>query len=365
MHRRVPSLDLIRCLAFFLVVIYHSGLYNGLSSYPQTGVYMFFADVLRWLSVGCIGLFVMLTGYLRVDKKLAPSYFGGLIAVLAGYIAVSVISIPIRHFLLGEVNPLEEWIRRFLVFKGSYYGWYVNMYIGLMVFSPFINLAMQQIRSRKTVILLCAAAVFVTSFRGIKIFPFSPDYWKIAYPLTYYLLGAAVKKLQPRPRTFLCLSGAVLVAVVLASLCIVSTDGGLGTAGGIDLGLLTVPYAAAWEFGDFPIVLLALFLFLGLYRLNAGDKAAAVFRWLSDGCFEGYLLSNLLDSHLYKQVSFWFTPSKLWLTYLCVSVPIFLLSCAAGHYLHRLVLFAVSPLTKRLAAMDAGKREQQTKNDQP
>lgn len=64
MPKRETGPDLIRCLAFLFVVVFHSFLYNSYYTERQTGWQMVLADGFRWLSVSCIGLFLMLSGYL-------------------------------------------------------------------------------------------------------------------------------------------------------------------------------------------------------------------------------------------------------------------------------------------------------------
>ena len=60
MKKRQPGLDLNRCTAFFFVVLFHSFLHNGFYYEAQTGFMMLFYNSVRWLSVSCIGLFLML-----------------------------------------------------------------------------------------------------------------------------------------------------------------------------------------------------------------------------------------------------------------------------------------------------------------
>ncbi|MBQ7871111.1 MAG: DUF2079 domain-containing protein [Oscillospiraceae bacterium] len=104
MQKREPALDLLRCLALLLVVSFHSFLNNGYYSEAQRGTAMWLAGSFRWLSVCCIGLFLMLTGYLKSGKTEVGACHRGFIPVLLGYLLASAISIPIRHFWLGAVT---------------------------------------------------------------------------------------------------------------------------------------------------------------------------------------------------------------------------------------------------------------------
>ena len=48
MNKRESGLDLLRCLAFLFVVIFHSFLNNGYYHQPQVGIFMWLAGSFRW-----------------------------------------------------------------------------------------------------------------------------------------------------------------------------------------------------------------------------------------------------------------------------------------------------------------------------
>lgn len=145
MPKREPGLDLLRCIALLFVVTFHSFLNNGYYYEPQTGIAMWLAGSFRWLSVSCIGLFLMLTGYLKSGKTDVKDCYRGIMPVILGYLIAAVISIPIRHFAFGDVQNLSTWLTRLFGFSAVYYGWYVEMYIGLVLLIPFINMVIDHI----------------------------------------------------------------------------------------------------------------------------------------------------------------------------------------------------------------------------
>jgi hypothetical protein len=83
-------------------------------------------------------------------------------------------------------------------------------------------------------------------------------------------------------------------------------------------------------YGGFWVVLMVTLLFLGVYRLEAGERTGRVLAWLSGGVFEGYILSRLLDVWIYGRVPQWHTPEKYPLIFLFVTIPVFLVSLSAG-----------------------------------
>ena len=155
------------------------------------------------------------------------------------------------------------------------------------------------------------------------------------YPLTYYVIGAVIRRLRPELPMWKGLLGAGVSAIVMGTASLISTDGGTFSDG----------FAQGGN-GGFLTTLMVSLLFLGVYRIEAGLKLRKVLAWLSSGVLEGFLLSRLLDVWVYDTVSFWHTPENYWLIFACVSVPVFLVSVTAGHYVHKL---AVS-LTKKILA---------------
>ena len=320
MEKRQPGLDLIRCMAFLFVLIFHSFLYNGFYYEPQTGVLMWLTNSVRWLSVSCIGLFLMLTGYLRKDRTDAASCLRSLGGVLNGYLVASVISIPVRHFLHGDQRSLAEWVSALLQFRGVYYGWYVEMYVGLILMSPFVNLALERSCEVGKLPHLLLAMVFLTALPGATPLDIAPDHWRTLYPVVYYLLGAAIRLYQPQFRSSACIGVALLLSLGLGAVTVLSTDE-------------TIGQAFTQEFGDLWICLICVCLFIGLYRFQHGSRILA---FCARGCYGGYLLSHLFDGVCYGLFPQLHSPEGNPLLFLCVTVPIFFLCIGMGNCLERL-----------------------------
>ena len=320
MSKREPGPDLIRCLAFFFVVLFHSFLNNGYYYEPQAGAAMWVWGSVRWLSTANNGLFLMLTGYLQSGKSSYKACRHGLASVLLGYALASSASIPIRQFALGEAETLWTWVQRFLSFRGVYYGWYVGMYVGLALLMPFLNRGLSQIHTIQSFCFLLAVLIAITALPGALPFPVGSNYWRSLYPITYYCLGAFVKRRKPATPPWIGLSLACLLALGLGAATVISTDGALNEA-------------FSQEFGDLWIVCICLCLFLSLYRLRLSPHAARLAAFLSGGCYGAYLLSHLLDAWVYRLFPQWHTPSKYWILLLAVTLPIFICTLMVGKLL--------------------------------
>lgn len=330
---RLPGLDLYRCIAFLCVTGVHAFLYNGFYNQPQTGVLMWLANSARWLFFGCNGMFMLLTGYLKSTKPLSKGYFRGLLTVLVGYVLTCIISYPIRHFLLNEELSIKEWLTKFATF--SNYAWYIEMYIGLILVSPVINLGLSQLKDRQ---LINAAAIMLmlTALPKLTTANILPDYWTALYPFTYYVLGAAIRRLQPKIPGWLAAVFTAASMGITGLLTLLSADGGKFSDGFEQGG-----------YGGFCTTVIVVFLFLSVYRLRVSKTMAKVLRWMSAGVLEGYILSRLFDVWIYGKVGFWHSPDKYILIFLCITVPVFLVSTVAGHYVHKVSVALTRPGKKK------------------
>lgn len=329
MQKRQPGIDLIRCVGLLLVVGLHSFLNNGFYSEVQKGPLMWAANGGYWLCYCCNGIFLMLTGYLKSTKPFSKDYYRSLIPVLAGYAMTCLISFPIRHFLLGEELEWWEWINKFVIFDN--YAWYVEMYIGLLLISPVLNMVMERLTSQREWLWLVGTMVTLSAAYALTGLNVIPDHWRQLYPLTYYVLGAAIRRWQPRVKPWLALGMANLTALGVGLATLLTTD-------------QTVTKGFGQGYGGFWVTSIAVWIFLGLYRLEPGPKVSKALGWLAGGCFEGYILSRLLDVWLYDTLSFWHSPEFYPLLFVCVTVPIYIFSILSGKATHELTMWCLSKL---------------------
>ena len=68
-ENRLYNLDIIRILAFILLVSVHFFLNTGFYTTTPTGIRFDIAVIFRNLSMSCIPLFLIITGYLHCDKE--------------------------------------------------------------------------------------------------------------------------------------------------------------------------------------------------------------------------------------------------------------------------------------------------------
>ncbi len=318
MKERESGADIIRCLAFAFVVIFHSFLYNGYYYAPQQGLAMVVWGGLRWLSVSCIGLFAMLSGYLKAEQS-PKGCLHSLWGVVMGYALAAAVSIPARHFVLGDTQSLWEWVQRFLSFRGVSYGWYAEMYVGLVLLMPLLNLGLSQLNNRQ-MLWATGGLLVMTALPGTTRWDLTPDYWRSFYPATYYAMGACVRRFRPEPRPEAALATGLGLALLLGAATTGSTQGNLHSA-------------YTQEFADLWICAIAACLFIGLYRVRPPKKLARGLAWCAGGCYGGYLLSPLAESWIYKCYPQWRAPEHWGKLLVCGTLPVFFISLLSGKLL--------------------------------
>lgn len=211
--KRKTGLDIIRTIAIIFVIGVH--FFKNTSYYylPLSGKSMFIMTILRWLTFTCIPLFLLLTGYLNNKKELNKNYYKGIKKVLTSYIIISIICIIVRIFVFDEKQRILYWLLSIFNFTANGNAWYIEMYIGLFLLIPFLNILYNNLKTKEhkkyliiTMIILTTLPSLFNSFEilGLKT-EIIPNYWVITYPLTYYFIGAYISEYQPNVSKVKCL----------------------------------------------------------------------------------------------------------------------------------------------------------------
>ena len=209
-ENRLYNLDIIRILAFFLLVSVHFFLNTGFYTTTPTGIRFDIAVIFRNLSMSCIPLFLIITGYLHCDKEYNKKYYNSLIKILIVYVLAMIFNYTFYYLYSSDKYNVFYLIKNILSFKDS--AWYINMYIGLFLISPFLNKLYKSLNEKEEKILLgtlmfvVSIPTIINSFNfmtgGKLISPASaieydmllPDWWKNLYPVLYYFAGCYIKK---------------------------------------------------------------------------------------------------------------------------------------------------------------------------
>lgn len=193
--QRDYGIDLARAVAITLVLAVHSFLYNGYYNEPLEGIGMAVSTILRMAFISAVPLFLILTGYLCVGRRWSKGYYRKLLPVLLTYLLAAAACLAFRILWLKEDISLLGMIRRVLDFSAAPYGWYVEMYIGLFLLMPFLNLVWHALEEQGKKVLLVTLLVMTALPPLVNLYQqILPDWWTGIYPLTYYALGAWLRE---------------------------------------------------------------------------------------------------------------------------------------------------------------------------
>lgn len=211
--KRDLHLDLIRCVAVLFVLSVHFFLNIGFYDTTVAGKRMYVMVLMRSAFMVCVPMFLMLTGYLCTNKKLSRTYYGGIRHTLEVYLLVSIMCLLFHRFYLHESITFKDGLFRILSYSASSYGWYIEMYLGLFLLIPFLNILYHGLDTqRKKQALIVTFLVLTTLPTLTNIYDWYtpgfwsnpaksttmnqilPAWWTFLYPLTYYFIGSYIRE---------------------------------------------------------------------------------------------------------------------------------------------------------------------------
>lgn len=214
--KRDIGLDITRIFAFISVVSVHFFLNSGFYNEPVLGIRMYFMTIMRTLLMVCVPLFVILTGYLMCNHTCSIEHENGMkqwvlraSTIVGTYVLATIVIVIFRKLYLHEEVTIGIAVRNILSY--NQYSWYVNMYLGLYLFIPFLNIMWKQIgrKGQRTLVIILVLVTALPSllnvhdFTSIQIFAhpqqyviytqITPNWWTPIWPITYYFIGAYIR----------------------------------------------------------------------------------------------------------------------------------------------------------------------------
>ena len=210
---RNTALYFIRSTAIICVIAVHHFSFTDFYINTVSGFSMLLRCILRNSFMICVPLFMMLTGYLSNNKEVNRKYYFKLIQIIYVYIMASIACGCFRIFFLEENISIVGFIDGILSFDMAPYSWYIEMYIGLFLLIPFLNILYEGIQTQRvkkfliiTLLVLTAmpSSLNVYNFSGIDwwIMPSKSleyvyiisDWWTGIYPITYFFIGKYLRE---------------------------------------------------------------------------------------------------------------------------------------------------------------------------
>ncbi|MBQ9544371.1 MAG: acyltransferase family protein [Clostridia bacterium] len=235
--QRSASLDIVRIIAFLLVVSVHSMLNGGFYYQQILEPKMIIMTSLRAIFMCCVPLFMVISGYLSLNKKVEKKFYYRIIRVVFVYFFSSLFCELFRVFFQNNSFDFGQFLLDVLAFKAAPYSWYIHMYLGLFLLFPFFNACWKGLedgpndqsepepkkngwdaaKKKRAVLVfsllaLTALPSLVNTYdlvtEGWWDVPASssdytqliPQWWVAIYPISYYFIGAWFRTYPPKMR---------------------------------------------------------------------------------------------------------------------------------------------------------------------
>jgi len=278
------GIDIVRIIAVITVLTVHFFLNTSYYYTPPYGLSMNIQGIIRNFCMVCVPLFILITGYLNNKLEYNKSFFKGLFKILIIWFFYSIIEYFVLNIMNGNIDSLniKDLLFSITSFKACYYSWYIEMYIGLYLFSPILNNAYNSFnkKNRLYLLLIAISIIIVPGFINdiFKDVIYLPNWWYSIYPIAYYICGKYISDIKPKISKKTLFILLILVQILTYSYKYITI----------------IDYYSITTFASATIV------FLIFYNVNLKNRIIkSIVKYISIISLDIYLASSLIDRILY------------------------------------------------------------------
>lgn len=371
LQSRNAAMDIIRIVAAFTVLSVHFFLHNGFYSQTVEGAPMYIMVLMRTLFSVCVPLFMILTGYLMSHKTLSRKYYSGISKTMIIFVLATLACMIFKTIHDNEPFTLKSFILGTLDFTGANYSWYIEMYIGLFLLIPFLNLAYNKLKNKRQKQILVLTLVFLTIIPTVfNIFNFDnpawwsdpktsdtfskliPSWWMGIYPITYYFTGCYIREYGIKLKTRSTLVLFLLAILIFGTFNYYRSYGTTFKSG---------TYVYWYGFEPFVLSVLLFVLLSRIKTENMNEKVKFVLWKVSDLALGIYLISYIFDMLVYPVLNAKINPMTDRLPFYFVAVPIVFVCSMLASAIMNIVAKYIQILFKKLVEFVKAQRQRADK----
>lgn len=360
------GLDITRIVAFVSVVSVHFFLNSSFYGTPVLGKRMYAMTIMRTAFMVCVPLFMILSGYLLCGRNVQLGkkgelkkyiYKGG--DTVATYVIATIFILIFRRAYRGEAITIGEGILNLLRF--DQYSWYVNMYLGLYLLVPFLNVIWMNLggkRGQRNLVLVLLVTTVLPSALNVYdldtiMTPWSyattnqivPNFWTALYPITFYYIGAYI-------RTNVSMKELKTWKIFFLFVVAVTLSGGYNIWRSWSMNFV---WGGWCDWGGWQNTITSVLLFLMINSIRypqPGKIGSKVIGLLSELTFGAYLLSWIPDHMNYPKLLERVPDAGMQIKYapimVLVSVVLALFGSLLVYCIKKLIAYAVGKLRSRV-----------------
>ncbi|MEG0416644.1 MAG: acyltransferase family protein [Erysipelothrix sp.] len=357
-HKRNINLDLIRIFAFLGVVGIHFFLNSGFYQVQITNSKHLLTIMVRTFFSYCVPFFIILSGYLMSQKKITTNYYKGILKTLLVYVLISIVLIIYNNLYHSTGYSITDSFFMILSFDAARYSWYIEMYIGLFLIIPYLNLVYNGLQSKEQKIGLICVGLFLTSlplflnshnYRSLSWWGMPsqsseyqqilPNYWTIIYPIVYYFIGCYINEFRPKMKSITNLLYIIITTILFGLYNYYRSFGSTYVNGDFQ----------SWE-SPFTVVLSVLLFiyFLNLDTSKVSLRSRRLIIIFSNATLGAYLVSSMFDDYFYSILNASITNFNVKIVMIVVMVPLVFLSSLLFSILLNYFIRTIKQLYKKM-----------------
>jgi len=314
---------------------------------------------------------MILTGYLMSHKTLSRKYYSGISKTLIIFVLATLACMIFKTIHDNEPFTLKSFILGTLDFTGANYSWYIEMYIGLFLLIPFLNLAYNKLKNKRQKQILVLTLVFLTIIPTVfNIFNFDtpawwsdpktsdtfskliPSWWMGIYPITYYFTGCYIREYGIKLKTRSTLVLFLLAILIFGTFNYYRSYGTTFKSG---------TYVYWYGFEPFVLSVLLFVLLSRIKTENMNEKVKFVLWKVSDLALGIYLISYIFDMLVYPVLNAKINPMTDRLPFYFVAVPIVFVCSMLASAIMNIVAKYIQILFKKLVEFVKAQRQRADK----
>ena len=285
---RSVGLDIVRTIACLTVIASHYFLYAPFNSSEFSGISMYLQGMLSSIVIGS-DLYMILTGFLCCNKQFGKKFYLGGVKVILSYIFFSLLTIVVNVYVFHTGMTWQSGLLGILSFSTIPYAWYIEMWIGLFLLAPFLNIWYKALPGKRMKLyligLLFLLSVLPDFFNRYGMY-IAPQYWENIYPLAFYFTGSYIREYRPMVPGRILLTIVLLITMISPSVTML-------------VGYPTFLHIIGDRNGIF-VGALAISIFIAFYQTEIkATGVKAVFKAISLRSLDIFLCSAIMDYYIY------------------------------------------------------------------